>query len=325
MLQLPRNGRIAYRILQRVDNMKIDRLLGILIYLLNREMVSTRILAEKFEVSTRTIQRDIETLSMAGIPVTSMQGTHGGYSIISSYKMSKQVFTDSDYLLIITALRGLCSAYEDRQIEATFEKLVSLSPDMLQDKQSIHLDFSVLREGFYIGEYLSLIEDAIHSKKVVQFEYTDAVHAKSQRRVEPVVLTYKWYAWYLLGFCCDKQDYRMFRLSRIRNLRSTSADFERLHENADQILAQRQDQVCSVNIKLVCSSEISVSIEECFPNACVTEIGDNKLVFEFSVPENERGWFGMLLSFGNKVLVMEPEALKQRLIHHAEQIIEAYR
>ncbi|MNW45900.1 HTH domain protein [compost metagenome] len=305
-------------------HLKIDRLLGIMIYLLNHDTVSASALAGRFEVSVRTIQRDIETLGMAGIPVASTQGVNGGYSILKSFKLSKQLLSEQDYVLILTALKGLCSAYEHRGIEATFEKLLSLSPDGVDAEQNIHLDFSVLREGFHVRDYLSGIEDAIRKKHVIQFEYTNAEYVKSQRTVEPVVLTYKWYAWYLLGFCCEKQDYRMFRLTRMRNLGLTSAAFSNVHNNIEELLAQKNDHQPYFNIKLACSTELRIPIEECFPNSCITEIGDRELLIEFSVPANERGWFGTLLSFGSKVTVLEPTELKHKLVEHAKEILEAY-
>ena len=304
--------------------MKIDRLLGILIYLLNRETVSARTLSEKFEVSPRTIQRDIETLSYAGIPVTSSQGSNGGYSIINSFKMDKQVLNTEDYILLITALKGLCSAYKSKQAEATFEKLLTLSPNKGGLQQNIHLDFSVLREGFSLGNYLTDLDAAIRRSLVIEFEYTNTDNYKTQRYVEPILLTYKWYAWYLFGFCRRKQDYRMFRLSRIRHLIITNINFENFHQNAVELMECQQDNQQYVNIKLSCSSDIRVSIEERFPNSHIIETENNELIIEFTVPENEKGWFGTLLGYGNKVTVLEPENLKLKMIGHAKEILEKY-
>lgn len=308
----------------RVIYLKIDRLLGILVYLLNRDTVNGRTLAEKFEVSPRTIQRDIETLSLAGIPVASSQGANGGYSIISSFKLNKQLLSTEDYVFIITALKGLCSAYGSSQVEATFEKLLSLTPEDGSVRQNIHLDFSVLREGFDVRDYLTNIESAIREKIVIEFEYTSAENLKSHRFVEPAALTYKWYAWYLLGFCCEKQDYRMFRLSRIRKLQLTDKTFSRVHENVDGLLEQRQDARPYMDIKLLCPSDIRISMEECFPNSCITETSGSEFIIEFSVPETERGWFGALLGYGDKVTVLEPEKLKQMLVECVKGILEKY-
>ncbi len=304
--------------------MKIDRLLGIMIYLLNRETVSARALSEKFEVSPRTIQRDIETLSYAGIPVTASQGANGGYSIINSFKMDKQVFNTEDYVFLLTALKGLCSAYESKQVEATFEKLLTLSPEDLNLQQNICLDLSVLREGFNLRNYLDSIYTAIRKKMIIEFEYTNSDNFKSQRYVEPVLLTHKWYSWYLFGYCCEKHDYRIFRLSRIRNLILTGKLFTNIHKNAVEILEQRSDNRQYINIKLLCSSDIRISIEENFPNSHITEIENSDIIIEFKVPDNEKGWFGTILEYGNKLTVIEPEDLKTKLIKHAREILDKY-
>ncbi|MBP2658993.1 MAG: hypothetical protein H6Q69_2025 [Firmicutes bacterium] len=304
--------------------MKIDRLLGIVIYLLNRDTVSARALAEKFEVSPRTIQRDIETLGLAGIPVSSTQGTNGGYKIVNSFKINSQFLTIEDYSFIITALKGLCSAYENSHIETTFEKLISLSPINEKSPQHIHLDFSVLREGGHIKDDLTTIETAINKEMAVEFEYTNAQNDQSQRLVEPMAVIHQWYAWYLFGFCCERQDYRMFRLSRIRNLNLTCQTFSKAHENTKELLAQKQDTRNYMKIKLLCPVDMRISLEECFPRSCITETGNKELLIEFSVPDSERGWFGTLLGYGNKITILEPERLKDMFVNHAKEILKKY-
>lgn len=127
--------------------MKIDRLLGIVIYLLNRDIVSGNALAEKFEVSIRTIQRDIETLNLAGIPISAMQGINGGYCIIDSFKLDKQITSTEDYQFIITALMGMNSAYNNKKLETTLEKLLNISKQEQSISSKVKLDFSVSEKG----------------------------------------------------------------------------------------------------------------------------------------------------------------------------------
>ena len=130
--------------------MKIDRLLGITIYLLNNKKISAKVLANKFEVSLRTIQRDIDTLNKAGIPVVSFFGMDGGYEILDSFKMDKQLVGNNDYSNIISALQGLVSAYESPKIEITLEKIKSLLNN--KTNLNINLDFSVLKESKNMNE-----------------------------------------------------------------------------------------------------------------------------------------------------------------------------
>ena len=107
--------------------MKIDRLLGIIIYLLNSKTASAREMAEKFEVSVRTIQRDMDTLGMAGIPIYSEHGAAGGYRIIESYTLDRQIINSNDIHFITTALKGLCSAYDNRDLSKTLEKIKAIT------------------------------------------------------------------------------------------------------------------------------------------------------------------------------------------------------
>lgn len=126
--------------------MKIDRMLGMMMYLLNRDTVSARELADRFEVSVRTVQRDMEALGLAGIPVASELGIRGGYRIMESYKLNRQLFSHEEYLQLIVGLQGLFSAYASRQVEDTLEKLLSIAPVDKDAEPRLKLDLSVLRE-----------------------------------------------------------------------------------------------------------------------------------------------------------------------------------
>lgn len=312
-----------------VDKMKIDRLLGIVIYLLNREIVSANALAQKFEVSTRTIQRDIETLNLAGIPITSMQGTNGGYGIVDSFKVEKQIASAVDYQFIVTALTGMNSAYNNKKLEATLEKLLNVSKQEQSHRSKVKLDFSASREGNNIDKYLKLIEDAIDNEKVIEFEYLNSYGDKKLRLVEPIGVIYKWYAWYMLGYCCNKKDYRLFKVVRMRNLIKQDSSFSIKHDSFENLLAlhekQEQDISRCIDVKLLCKKEIRISIEEYFPKASITEKDDGDFIVQFSVPNNEKGWKGLIFTYGNKMKIIEPEELRKEIVLKAEEIIDTYK
>ncbi|BBB89664.1 HTH domain protein [Methylomusa anaerophila] len=296
-------------------------------YLLNRDVVSSRILAEKFEVSHRTIQRDIEALNLAGIPVLSIKGSHGGYGIVEGFKMDKQITNTDDYLFIITALKGLCSAYDSKRLNTTLEKLLSLSSPQQGLKQKVYLDFSVLRENSDINNWVKLVEKAIDTGRAVEFAYTNADHHTSHRLAEPLALTYKWYTWYMFGYCCKKKAYRLFRLSRIGNLCITDNPFSVEHRNAEELMAEqeRRDNRSYIDIKLLCKKESRVMAVEHFPVSHMSELGNGDIVIEIRVPENERMWFASLMSFGDKITVLEPDGLIARLNEKAQEIINLYK
>ncbi|NFO79408.1 YafY family transcriptional regulator [Clostridium botulinum] len=307
--------------------MKIERLLGIVVYLLNREIVNASALAEKFEVSTRTIQRDIETLNLAGIPITSMQGTNGGYGIIDSFKLDKQIANKEDYQFIIAALTGMNSAYNNRRLETTLEKLLNISKKEQCVKAKVKLDFSVSREGNNIDEYLKVIEDAVEKEKIIEFEYTNSYNDKTLREVEPIGVVYKWYAWYLLGYCCNKKDYRLFKVLRMRNLRKVDKSFSIRHESLEVLLVKQEqhDSRKYMDVKLLCKEEIHISIEEYFPNARITANENGDFILQFYVPSNEIGWKGLIFTYGNKIKIIEPEELRKEFLLKAEEIINTYK
>jgi predicted DNA-binding transcriptional regulator YafY len=309
-----------------VKEMKIERLLGIVIYLLNRDIVSGNALAEKFEVSTRTIQRDIETLNFAGIPITSIQGTNGGYGIIDSFKLEKQMANKEDYQFIITALMGMSSAYNNKKLETTLEKVLNVFRQDKDINPKVKLDFSVSREGNNIDEYLKIIEKTMEEETAIEFEYTNSYRENTLRIVEPVGVIYKWYAWYMLGYCCDKKDYRLFKIVRMRNLKKLKKLFSRKHESIDNLLAEdhKQDNQEYVQVKILCNREIRVSVEEYFPNANIEIREDGDLLLQFHVPMNEIAWKGILFTYGNKMKVIEPNELKMEIIARAKEIINNY-
>lgn len=306
--------------------MRIDRLLGIVIYLLNRDIVNGNALAERFEVSSRTIQRDIEALCLAGIPIVSLQGTNGGYGIIDGFKLDKQITTPEDYQFIKTALEGLCSAYDNKKLEDILEKIRSSSQIEKEQDATIKFDFSVSREGNNIDEYMKTIENAIEEKSCIKYDYTNSYGDKMLRTAEPIGVVYKWYAWYMLAFCSDKKDYRLFKVARMRNLDKSGEAYSKKHDNFEMLLREQeqQDTYNYMDVKIEGKKDVRLSAEEYFPNGKITALENEDFIMEFRAPENEIGWKGLLLTFGNKIKIIAPERLKTEFIAKAKEIIDIY-
>jgi predicted DNA-binding transcriptional regulator YafY len=305
----------------KVGYMKIDRLIAITMYLLNRETVSASVLADKFEVSKRTIQRDIETLNQAGIPVVSTFGSDGGYGIMDGFKLTKQIAGVDDYLNIIIALKGLSSAYDNEKINVTLEKVLAT---MQGGEQRVFIDFAVARENPQVNETLKIIEKAIYSETPLQIQYTNAEGLISKRIVEPLALSYQWYAWYLFAYCTEKRDYRLFKLPRISECKPLDGFFSKKHKNVETFMnRQSPDKRKWFHMKLLCKKEIRQQALEYLSSSIIEQRKNGDFVIDNYMPF-ERMWFSLLLGFGNRVEVLEPEEIKIMLKEKAEEILSIY-
>lgn len=196
--------------------MKLDRMIGILSILLQKEKVTAPYLAEKFEVSRRTINRDIEALCMAGIPLVTESGASGGVSIMDGYKIDRTLLSTSDMQAILAGLRSLDSVSGTNRYAQLMEKLSAGASNLLAGDTHILIDLSSWYKEA-LSPKIELLHDAIISARTVSFTYF-APKGESQRTVEPYYLVFQWSNWYLWGWCKTKEDFRLFKLRRMSDL-----------------------------------------------------------------------------------------------------------
>lgn len=299
--------------------MKIDRLMGIVVYLLNNGRTSAQKLAEKFEVSSRTIMRDLESLDQAGIPIQSFYGVEGGYQIMDGFVLEKQVATSHEYDWIVTALAGMASAYASKSLEQTLAKIKNLNASK---STAVSVDLGVAREDDKINGQLILLEDAIEKKYVVQFSYTNSHDETKEIQVEPVSLQYKWYNWYLIGYYEKYQDYCMFKLVRMDSLRVTDIKNAKAHDLSD--IKMNDSSANIIHIKLQGRASIKTKCREFLNGRITQEFENGDFEFCFSVPEHETFWYGVILSFGNKAKIIEPQEIRERIIKTCKEIQTEY-
>lgn len=302
--------------------MKIERLYAITVYLLNHGRTSASELAKHFEVSLRTIQRDMDSLCLAGIPVISVAGAAGGYEISEKYKLDKGFATMDDYSNIQTALQGLISATGDSKAKHTLEKIIHVSN--LNDN-SIILDFSVLQEGD--RNILQLLQTAVYEKLTVTFTYTNNNSETRTHSVEPIAVIYRWYAWYLLAYSKVKSDYRTYKLVRMSNLKVTDAPFTKEHKSAGTIM-EMIDQTDSrqyTEILLKCKEPAKARVIEYLKGTVTEELSNGGAIIKATVVENEQFWLGTLLSLGDNVEIVAPDKIRKQLLESAEKIVSLYR
>lgn len=251
---------------------KVDRLYAITTYLMNHGKTPARELSQKFEVSVRTIQRDIDSLCQAGIPIVAETGANGGYYLEEDFRMDAHTVSNEDYSFILTSLKGFYSAMKSPRIISTLEKVASLTknPD-----NTIILDFSVLREGD--NQLLQILQDAIHTKCPVRFEYTNADNITRIHNVEPIAVVYRWYSWYLLAYSVVKNDYRTYKLIRMRKAKIVDAAFTLEHRKAEEILHDIDKQMPRklTEITVYVKSEgamVSVILQQVGQGFCVSQV-----------------------------------------------------
>ncbi len=301
--------------------MKLDRLLGILTTLLNNNRMTAPQLAEKFEVSRRTINRDIETLCQAGIPIVTQQGGGGGISIADGYKLDKNILTTDELSSIITALRGIGSVSDKSQIERILDKLSTNKDTLVSLQEPVVIDLASHYKGS-LTQKIKLIKQAIHEKKLIEFDYYSE-KGQSRRRIEPYIVVFQWNEWYMFGFCLQRQDWRMFKLARLWELRLCEEDYI-----PREIPPEKRNFGTHLpdDKKLIALFDPTVKyqlIEAYGPNSFKeTEEGSLRLEIGYTNRDYILGW---LLSFGDKAKVIEPVDIADEIKKVAENILKKYK
>lgn len=300
--------------------MKTDRLYALTLYLLNHGRTSASELAERFEVSVRTIQRDMDTLSQAGIPVYALTGVNGGYEISDTFKMNNQLVSRDDFAWIATALKGLRTVTDSSRADEISEKIRAVSD--CGDTGMI-LDFSVLREGG--DKLLGALQSAVCHRKKVTFSYTNNKGETRVHCVEPVAVMYRWYSWYMLAYHGETEDYRMYKLVRMEDAHVMEEGFTKEHRPAEEILKESDhsynSSLVTTKVRLHCYGNAVYRIREYLNGKTVENREDGSAIMEIHIVESEQWWIGVLLSQGKDIEVLEPESVRNRIVETAEDII----
>ncbi len=300
--------------------MKIDRLLGILTALLQNERITAPRLAQKFEVSRRTISRDINSLCQAGIPVITQQGWNGGISIAEGFKLDKSVLTTNELASMITALRGLSTVSEKTQIERVLDKLSVNTDSVISLPESIVIDLASHYRGS-LTRKIEAIKQAIRESRVIEFDYYYQ-KGESRRRIEPHLITFQWMAWYVFGFCLKRQDWRMFKLARLWDLKQCAESF-----TLRDIPPEKRDFNARFtdHLRLVALFHPSTKYQliEVYGTKCFTTEDNGMLRLEIGYTNREHT-MNWLLGFGHKVRVLYPVDMAEEICQIAEKIMASY-
>jgi predicted DNA-binding transcriptional regulator YafY len=300
--------------------MKLDRLLGILTTLLRNDRISAPVLAEKYEVSRRTISRDLDALCQAGIPIVTQQGGNGGISIAEGYKLDKSVLTTDELSNMIAALKGLGTVSEKAQIERMLDKFSANKDTVVSLRESVIIDLASHHKGSLTGK-IEIIKKAIHKNRLIEFNYYYE-KGESCRRIEPYFIAFQWTAWYVFGYCLERQDWRLFKLARLWDLKQCDESF-----TPREIPPEKRDFNARLtdHLRLTALFDASAKYQliETYGQNCYTETDSGKLRLEIGYTSRDYilNW---LLGFGDKVKVLEPVDIAGEICQIAKNIVSLY-
>ncbi len=300
--------------------MKIDRIIGILSILLQKEKVTSSELAEKFEVSRRTIIRDIEDIEKAGIPIVTFQGQGGGISIMEGFKIDRILLSKDDMKAILAGLGSLDSISKTKRYRQLMSKLSSEYSDMLNSGNQIIIDLASWDKSV-VSDKIELIKNAIDNHQKIRFTYFSPT-GKSQREIEPYHLIFQWSNWYVWGYCIFRNDYRMFKLTRINDLELSGIINEK-REVPEYIIHKLQYTKGG--------DDITVKFDKSLKWRIIDEFGieisnsDDKddifMTFQWSdIP----AFYKYILSFGDKAEIISPEKYRQEFKELVKKTLKKY-
>ena len=292
-----------------------NRLFEIVYILIQKKKVTAKELADKFEVSTRTIYRDIEVLSRANIPIYASKGKDGGIGLLDEYVLNKTILSEEEQNQILFALQGM-KKVKGQDEKDILEKLSILFNKKINDW--IKIDFS--NWSNIQDERFDIIKSAILNKQLVQFTYYNSNGEKSKRIVEPLQIWFKDKSWYLVSYCKLKQDYRIFKIARIKEVKMLQEHFERELPKEEE---NEKHNFEIIELELEINKAMTYRVYDEFESKEITKKEDGNFIIKVKYPENE--WvYGYILSFGEYIKVLSPTRAKNIIKDKLQKTLKKY-
>jgi predicted DNA-binding transcriptional regulator YafY len=314
---------------------KLDRLLSIIILLVNRRKVQAKELADLFEVSVRTIYRDIDVINQAGIPIVSYQGAGGGIGLSDGYRLDRSVLTNNELVEIVGALQSVSTIVPSRDSKLLLEKIRSIVPDadaegfQLRTRRLI-VDFSSWTRNAWVEKKILLLKQATEEERETAIVYCDAQGRETERTVEPYALVLKQMSWYLYAYCLTREEFRLFKLFRIKEIAVREKRFVRREAETELLPWNKEwtapDKLAKLTLRF--RRGVKHLAEEWFGvEALAAEPGENgqeeRYLVRAEFPE-DRWLYGFILSFGPEVEVVEPLSVRRQVERLAAEIGQIY-
>ena len=306
--------------------MKYETMIKMLMYLLQKRKVTARELSEKYEVSVRSIYRYVEELIISGVPIDIERGRYGGLTIADTYRLPTGYFTREEYTATLNALDAMASQISDENVIAAKEKLESRQKAERSEMSvcgNIIVDGGTWGDSKKFTEKMQVCEQAVNECRSLVIEYISREGKKSRRTIDPYVLIYKQNIWYVYAFCHNKQEFRTFKVGRIRYAAFTEKTFEKKQFTRDDIdlnFYYNVEELVDVTFKI--ESNSLADAEEWLGIENIEPCG-NDFIAHASLPDDEM-LVNKILGYGGAVTVTAPQELKERVALAAKKIAKQY-
>lgn len=296
--------------------MQINRLFEIVYLLLEKNCITAKELSEHFGVSVRTIYRDIDILSTANIPIYTNKGKGGGISLLENFVLDKSILSEEEQNQILFALQSL------EKLNVNNEKKALEKMSMLFNKGTknwIEIDFSNWGTDSTQNEKFNKIKESIINSKVIEITYFNSYGEENKRQIEPLQIWFKDKSWYIKAFCRLKQDYRIFKITRIRDVKVLDEHFKK----ELPIEKEKKQNFEVISLKLEISKEMAYRVYDEFEKENISKNENGDFIITIDYPENE--WvYGYILSFGEYAKILSPEYAKDIVKKRLDKTIKNY-
>ena len=302
--------------------MKVDRLVSIIMILLDKKRIGAQELADMFEVSLRTIYRDIDSINRAGIPVLSTPGVGGGFEIMQEYKLDKKVFSTADLSAILMGLSSLSSMIRGDELVNALAKVKSFIPterakDITLKANQIFIDMSPWMGNRNVQPYLNILRTALQESKLLSFSYADRYGNTTTRTAEPYQLVLKSSHWYWQGYCHTRNDFRLFKLARTANLQILEETFTPRENPKPQLDITDMVETLQTEIRIRIHRSVMDRVLEYCTYDHFSPDGEEHYLVSFPFIENDY-YYNILFGFGNACECLGPLPIRteiKRRIH----------
>ena len=304
--------------------MKYRILISILIMLLARKTVTAAQIAERFEISKRTVYRYIDELSFACIPVMTERGPNGGFKIADTYKLPNMYFTESEFATLTSLFTSLKEQLGDSEITTLLEKLTAAkkNENVKIVSSSLVIDGTGWTADKSFSAKLSVVAKAVENSELLKIGYRAASGEQTVREIEPHALALKNGIWYVYAYCRLREDFRLFKISRIEYAAESGKFEKRPFDFKAKPIAEWTDCDEYIEFTLEVSPEAKADVEE-WLGVDNVYTSNGKIIAEARLPHNKT-LISEILKFGSGVKILSPKELKADVIDCAKSIIGLY-